>query len=56
MVQEIALAKSAKILCGDNCLEWLDFADALSLFSDVEKKTRGFSQVMKSKKEANYSP
>lgn len=39
VVQEIALAASATLYCGDAFVDWADFADAVSLFEAVESET-----------------
>jgi hypothetical protein len=54
IVQELALAKDAVILCGDDSIKWLDFADAISLFNEVEARTRGLSEIMRAEKAFAY--
>lgn len=56
VVQEIALAKKAVVLVGENRVEWLDLADAISLFNAVETGTRSLSSVMRSKEEHRNMP
>lgn len=56
IVQEIALAKEAILLCGKHKLDWLKFADAISLFNAVETRTRRLSEVMKSNEEHGHVP
>ncbi|KAJ2901293.1 HET-domain-containing protein [Zalerion maritima] len=46
VVQEIALARSAIIHCGSNQMRWKDFAVAVELFVDAEKKTHSPSMAM----------
>ncbi|KAH0547851.1 hypothetical protein FGG08_000109 [Glutinoglossum americanum] len=56
IVQEIALARDAVLLCGPHDIKWLDFADAISLFNEVETGTRSFSEVMRSRDEFRHIP
>lgn len=46
VVQEIALATKATIYCGDDFVEWGQFAVAIEHFVDVESATRRLSEVM----------
>ena len=39
VVQEIALARHARLHCGKKSIRWSDFADAVSLFVEVESAT-----------------
>ncbi|KAI1407420.1 HET-domain-containing protein [Hypoxylon sp. FL1857] len=56
IVQEIAIAQSATILCGTEMIAWKDFADAISLFNEVETSTRQVSEVMKNHKDLGHRP
>ena len=56
IVQEIALADRAEILCGTHRINWVDFADAVSLFVDAEAEKQTISRVMRGKKEFGYKP
>ncbi|KAL9062622.1 MAG: hypothetical protein Q9157_008764 [Trypethelium eluteriae] len=47
VVQEIALANEGIIQCGKDTIKWKDFADAVSLFVEVETATHRLSEVMK---------
>jgi hypothetical protein len=47
IVQEIALAREATILCGHHKISWIQFADALSLFNEVETGTRSLTKIMR---------
>lgn len=48
VVQEIALSPSGGTLyCGKDAVSWSDFADAVSLFVEVESATHRLSDVMK---------
>ncbi|KAF2838113.1 hypothetical protein M501DRAFT_976223 [Patellaria atrata CBS 101060] len=51
VIQEITLAKRAELLCGDKRVTWRDFADAVSLFNEVETGTRSLSRIMKSRED-----
>jgi hypothetical protein len=42
VVQEIALAKRATVHCGDREIPWLDFSDAISLYSSNKSLWYGF--------------
>ena len=52
VVQEIALARSATIYCGEETIPWKDFSDAVQLFVEVETATHRLSDVMK--KDPNF--
>jgi hypothetical protein len=54
VVQEIALAKNAVMLCGEHRIEWFDFADAVSLFNDVEAEKQTISRAIMRKQ--GYKP
>ncbi|KAI0379978.1 HET-domain-containing protein [Hypomontagnella monticulosa] len=56
IVQEIAVAQRATLLCGEEKMEWKEFADAISLFNEVETRTRGVSEIMKNNKELGHMP
>lgn len=47
VVQEIALARKAKIYCGADRIAWSKFAIAVELFVEVETATHRLSEVMK---------
>ena len=47
VVQEIALARQARLHCGRKSIRWQDFADAVSLFVEVESATHRLSEVMR---------
>jgi hypothetical protein len=46
VVQEIALARKAKIYCGQDKIPWKDFAIAVELFVEVESATHRLSEVI----------
>jgi hypothetical protein len=56
VIQEVALAKEAMLMCGPDMMKWLDFADAVSLFSEVETATRSFSAIMRTREEFGNRP
>ncbi|KAF2104442.1 HET-domain-containing protein [Rhizodiscina lignyota] len=56
VVQEIALAKDAVILCGSQRINWEDFADAVSLFNEAEEKRTVSKSIMMGKKEYGHKP
>ncbi|KAF2429964.1 HET-domain-containing protein [Tothia fuscella] len=57
VVQEIALARDAVILCGPYRIKWVDFADAVSLFNDAEAEKHTVSRaIMMGKKEYGFKP
>jgi hypothetical protein len=58
VVQEIALSPSANntIYCGKEQVPWQDFADAVSLFVNVESATHKLSDVMKLENLFNHMP
>ncbi|KAF2752866.1 HET-domain-containing protein [Pseudovirgaria hyperparasitica] len=58
VVQEIALSdyNKAIIQCGEDFLCWRDFADAVSLFNEVETGTHSLSRLMKAAKEFGNIP
>ncbi|KAI1377337.1 HET-domain-containing protein [Hypoxylon crocopeplum] len=56
IVQEIAVARTAIILCGQHEIKWKDLADAISLFNEVETGTRRISEVMKADKDLKHMP
>lgn len=47
VVQEIALARSATIYCGNDQIPWTNFAVAVELFVEVETATHRLSEVMR---------
>lgn len=47
VVQEIALAKQAQIYCGRDQIEWQGFADAVSLFVEVESAPHRLSELLR---------
>jgi len=56
IIQEIALASRARILCGTNDLDWKDFADAISLFNLYETETHAISEIMMGQSDYVYQP
>lgn len=56
IIQEIALAKKAKLLCGSSSLDWSHFADAISLFNVFETSSRGVSDLMMSQEQYKHHP
>ncbi|KAF2663373.1 hypothetical protein BT63DRAFT_444687 [Microthyrium microscopicum] len=56
IIQEIALADQAMLICGTDQLEWSKFAIAVSLFTEYETQTRGLSEVMKARVEYDNHP
>jgi hypothetical protein len=56
IIQEVALANSATLLCGNDELDWSKFADAVSLFTEFETETRGLSDIMKTRREYGHVP
>lgn len=56
VVQEIALSTKATIYCGEKKIKWQDFADAVSLFVEVESATHRLSDVMKRSQTYNHVP
>jgi hypothetical protein len=46
IIQEVVLSKAAELYCGTRTLAWTDFADAVSLFAEVETATYRLSDVM----------
>ncbi|KAI3323141.1 HET-domain-containing protein [Xylariaceae sp. AK1471] len=56
IIQEIALAQDAFLLCGEKRIRWVDFADAISLFNEVETATKSLSEHMKGDKELKHMP
>ncbi|KAJ2971076.1 hypothetical protein NUW58_g9518 [Xylaria curta] len=56
IIQEIALARDAFLLCGQKKIRWVDFADAISLFNEVETGTKSLSEQMKGDKALKHVP
>lgn len=56
MVQEIALARSAVIYCGEDQISWKDFAIAVELFVEVETATHRLSEVMRKESKEHHVP
>ena len=56
VVQEIALAKSARLYCGDSSADWSDFAVAVSLFEAVETEGRSISKTIQKSEDYNRIP
>ncbi|MCJ1398968.1 hypothetical protein MMC11_002170 [Xylographa trunciseda] len=56
VVQEIALAIRGTIHCGTDTLNWQQFADAVSLFVEVESATHRLSEVMKRDQTFDHIP
>jgi hypothetical protein len=56
IIQEIALAKRAELLCGKAHLDWEFFADAISLFNVLESGKRTVNTLMMARKEFKHMP
>ncbi|KAF2085351.1 HET-domain-containing protein, partial [Saccharata proteae CBS 121410] len=56
VVQEIALSRRGTVHCGDEEIDWQAFADAVSLFVEVESATHRLSDVMKMNAEFHHIP
>ena len=56
VIQEIALAHSGTLYCGRDSIPWQDFADAISLFVEVESATHRLSEVMKKNVKFHHIP
>jgi Heterokaryon incompatibility protein (HET) len=56
VVQEIALANKGLLYCGKETIDWQEFADAVSLFVQVETATHRLSEVMKRSAIYNHAP
>lgn len=56
VVQEIALARSAIIYCGEDQISWKDFAIAVELFVEVETATHRLSEVMRKESKEHHVP
>lgn len=56
VVQEIALANKGTLYCGSEKIDWQDFADAVSLFVQVETATHRLSEVMKKSEVFHHVP
>ncbi|MCJ1447875.1 MAG: hypothetical protein MMC23_008387 [Stictis urceolatum] len=56
VIQEIALASNAKVYAGRSWIDWVQFADAVSLFVEVESATRRLSGIMKKSPTFNNLP
>lgn len=56
VVQEIALARTAVIYCGEDHISWKDFAIAVELFVEVETATHRLSEVMQKKSKDRHVP
>ena len=56
VVQEIALAKSARLYCGGFSADWSDFAVAVSLFEAVETEDRSISKTIQKSEVYNRIP
>ena len=56
IIQEIALAHRAQLLCGNSELDWKDFADAVSLFNLYETETRAISKIMMGQSAYDHQP
>jgi hypothetical protein len=54
IVQEISLAKKGTVYCGRECVDWQDFADAVSLFVQVEETPNKLSEIARRREEYNY--
>ena len=56
VIQEIALANHSTLHCGEDCIDWQEFADAVSLFVEVESATHRLSEVMRLDPNYNHVP
>lgn len=56
VVQEIALARSAIIYCGEDQISWKDFAIAVELFVEVETATHRLYEVMRKESKEHHVP
>lgn len=56
VVQEIALARSATIYCGNDQIPWENFAVAVELFVEVETATHRLSEVMRKDETFGHVP
>lgn len=56
VVQEIALARSATIYCGNDEIPWTNFAVAVELFVEVETATHRLSEVMRKDEKFGHVP
>lgn len=56
VVQEIALARSATIYCGNDQIPWRNFAVAVELFVEVETATHRLSEVMRKDEKFGHVP
>ncbi|KAH8716769.1 heterokaryon incompatibility protein-domain-containing protein [Phaeosphaeriaceae sp. PMI808] len=56
VVQEISLAKKAKIYCGPYSIQWKEFAVAVELFVEVETATHRLSEVMQNDEKFRHVP
>tara|TARA_R110002003_G_scaffold1926_2_gene23733 strand:- start:5380 stop:8391 length:3012 start_codon:yes stop_codon:yes gene_type:complete len=56
VVQEIALARRARIYCGPDSISWKDFAVAVELFVEVETATHRLSEVMQKDEKFRHVP
>ncbi|KAK7749917.1 hypothetical protein SLS53_000499 [Cytospora paraplurivora] len=56
VVQEIALARSATIYCGNDSIPWENFAVAVELFVEVETATHRLSEVMRKDEKFGHVP
>ncbi|KAK7703104.1 hypothetical protein SLS64_009375 [Diaporthe eres] len=56
VVQEIALARSATIYCGNDKIPWTNFAVAVELFVEVETATHRLSEVMRKDETFGHVP
>ena len=54
IVQEISLAKKGMVYCGQEYVDWQDFADAISLFVQVEETPNKLSEIARRREEYNY--
>jgi hypothetical protein len=54
VIQELALAKTASVHCGNKVVHWDDFADAISVFTTKLSVVR--SEIQRSNKELNFKP
>lgn len=56
VVQEVVFAKKAVLYCGQEEIDWKDFADAVSLFVAVESQNSDLSRKIKANPQFNNVP
>lgn len=59
IIQEIALARDAKVICGrqdSDRIQWDDFADAVQLFVDIETSSHRISNLIQKRTDFHNKP